>query len=116
MKRKMKMFLPLVCLAVLLMGMTVLAAEWDKTNYCETCDAALRSGAREAGHWTTTHQVSTNLVDSDGNPIYEVCTRTHVNTVVEKFCPNGHGVKWSGTQYDEYHTCSRCEETHTGPR
>lgn len=111
MKRKIKMFLPLVCLAVLLMGMTVLAAEWDKTNYCETCDAALRSGAREAGHWETTHMVGTGQFHN-GEEITERCTIQYVKTVLEKFCPNGHGVKASTVQTDEYHSSERCFDRH----
>lgn len=109
MKKKKVLFLPVLCLAVLLIGMTAFAAsDGSNVKFCETCGTALITGASESGHWQTTHNVSTNFVDSNGKPIYEVCTITHVMTKVSKLCPNGHGVKWSGNCHDEYHSCSRC--------
>ncbi|MGN0420200.1 MAG: hypothetical protein ACI4E4_07100 [Acetatifactor sp.] len=107
MKRKIKMFLPLVCLAVLLMGMTVLASSYETETFCGNCGAALLSGAREAGHWETTHMVGTGQF-LNGEEITERCTIQYVKTVLEKFCPNGHGVKASTVQTDEYHSSKRC--------
>ena len=107
MKRKIKMFLPLVCLTVLLMGMTVLASSYETETFCGNCGATLLSGAREAGHWETTHMVGTGQFHN-GEEITERCTIQYVKTVLEKFCPNGHGVKASTVQTDEYHSSKRC--------
>ncbi|MGN0401357.1 MAG: hypothetical protein ACI4HQ_03730 [Acetatifactor sp.] len=85
------------------MGMTVFAAV-PGDNYCGTCGAALIVTSSGADHWQTTHQVKTNLVDSAGNPVYAVCTVSHICTPVAKVCPSGHGVKWSGICHDENHS------------
>ena len=44
----------------------------------------------------------------NGEEITERCTIQYVKTVLEKFCPNGHGVKASTVQTDEYHSSKRC--------
>lgn len=110
MRKKERMFLPFVCVAIMLMGMTVLAAENRATNYCEDCGAQLVTGAKEAGHWTTTHRYYTGITHSDGNKEYKDCTILHVMTEIEKICPAGHGVKASFTQYDMYHSDPNCPE------
>ena len=48
----------------------------------------------------------------NGVKITERCTIQYVKTELEKFCPNGHGVKASKVQTDEYHSSERCFDRH----
>lgn len=101
MKKKKFLFLPVLCLAVLLMGMTVAASDGSDVNYCGTCGAALYVVTSPASQWTATHQVVTYV---NGNPKTETCTVSHIRTPLAKVCPNGHGAKWQGVCHDEFHS------------
>lgn len=78
--------------------------------YCDQCAAVLNTGSHVVVQYQSTHLVPTNYVDSNGKPVYEVCTVRHVRTSVGKTCPNGHGVKFNGIYHDEYH--SVCADKH----
>lgn len=107
-KKKFLLTIPALCLAILFCGTTALASNPDDVKYCSTCAAPLNWVAGSSGNRTDVHYLPTNLVDSDKRPIYEKCTITYVETPVAKVCSKGHGVKWSATCYDEYHTSDKC--------
>ena len=97
-----KKILAVVSVILLLGGVSVSAAS---INYCENCGAALVTNATFESHWNTTHYKSTNLVDSNYRPIYELCRVSHDVYKLQKYCPNGHGVKWSAHEHREDHSC-----------
>ena len=109
MNKKILLSMTILC-ATLLMGMTASAAVNYVPVNCDQCAAVLNTGSYVVEQYQSTHLVPTNYVDSNGKPVYEVCTVRHVRTSVGKTCPNGHGVKFNGIYHDEYH--SVCADKH----
>lgn len=102
------LFIPILCMALILPGIRTHAADPNAVNYCEKCAAALIWGSGSSSNYTTVHYLPTVYVDANKQPIYEACTIRHVVTGVGKACPNGHGVKWSATCHEEYHSSDKC--------
>lgn len=100
----------LLCLSMLLSGITVLAYTGNPDAiYCDICQSPLNTGstAKEHGEWT--HQVEVEgLSDKNGDPIYQTCHASITVTQVGKTCP-AHGVRFNGECHDEYHSSEYCK-------
>lgn len=104
-KKKALLTVPALCLAILFCGFTVLASNPNEVNYCSNCGAKdLYWASSPSEYYTTTHEVKTNLVDSNHQPIKAICTVGHMRTEVAKVCRNGHGAQWRGFSHTENHS------------
>ena len=108
MEKKKKLCVIGVCLSVLMLGMTALAANNWNIIFCSTCAANLTVVGGKSDSWQTTHRPDARLVDGNANSYSSDCSVTHVATEVLKICPNGHGAQASATCYEEYHTNRGC--------
>lgn len=102
------LFIPILCMALILPAIKTLAADPNEVKTCNDCKAPLTWVSNPTQHYTTIHYLPTNLVDADKRPIYEKCTVEINITDVAKICPNGHGIQWRATCHQEYHSSTRC--------
>lgn len=103
MKRKLALFMAVVCLVFWGGSMTTFAAGGENINFCSNCGAALRYSREHLGQWT----FSRVFKDAGGNSI--TCYEYHSIDRNVKDCPNGHGVFWADKEEETvYHTVAQC--------
>lgn len=105
MMKRITILLTVACLAFCHVGL--LASAEDVPIYCAFCTAKLVSRGQHMGHWTTTHEVNTDL-KVDGKPVTAVCTVTHTVNRSVLICPNGCGEAWHEDTETEWHSSEYC--------
>lgn len=104
MKKKIIVICLLMATLVLVFGFSALASSRYVPTYCDQCAAVLSEGGTHMYSYNTTHTVF-----YDGT--FDTCTITHDVSQVQKFCPNGHGVKWTGVWHYLWHSHPYCTDT-----
>lgn len=89
MKKKMAIFMAVVCLVCLGGGMTVCAQEY---LYCPYCASHLNSSTQHLGDWNNVRLFKKS--DSTGQAVF--CYEHYSVDKVVKYCPKGCGVIWEG--------------------
>ncbi len=88
MKKKMAIFMAVVCLVCLGGGMTVRALEY---LYCPYCASHLSSSMQHLGDWN-----NVRAFDEKGGTGKIYCYEHYSMDKLVKSCPNGCGVIWEG--------------------
>lgn len=104
MKKKIIALSLLMAVLILAFGVSVLATSGDDITTCGECGATLLEGATHINSYNTTHTVY-----YFGQ--FETCTVTHDRSRVERFCPDGHGVRWTGIWHYLWHSHPYCTDT-----
>ena len=98
-----------LCLAmialVITFGISALAASRYRPDYCDQCGTLLSEAGTHISGYSDTHPVPST---DQNNP--DTCHVAHDISLVERFCPNGHGVKWSGIWHKEWHSNPICPD------
>lgn len=101
MKKKIAIFMAVVCLVFLGGGMSVHALDY---NYCPQCQAALKSYMEHVGDW---NNVRTFVEEGGTGKIY--CYEHYSLDRKVKYCPNGCGVVWKGEIVEtSTHSVAQC--------
>lgn len=101
MKKKMAIFMAVVCLVCLSGGMTVRALEY---NYCPQCKAELISYVQHLGDWN-----NVRIFDERGGSGTITCYEHYSMDRMVISCPKGCGIVWEGEPVEtSTHSVPQC--------
>ena len=99
MKKRVKIVGLIITVLILAYGITVFAAETaEPRTTCDICKAQLLSAGTHMMSYTQYHETASG----------QQCQVNHDRSHVDRYCPNGHGVRDSGVWHVEWHYNSNC--------